>query len=443
MKNDAIRSPEWLNKNAIYQINPRTFSKEGTISAITKELPFLKELGFNIVYLCPIFDADDGDDISRWSPRQIASKTGNPKNMYRMNDYFQIDAEYGKMDELKGLVNQAHALNIKVLLDLVYAHIGPNAPIIKKHPEFVKQNHDGSFIYTGYNFPALDFNCEGLREYLYCNMVYYISVIDVDGFRLDVGDAIPIDFWKEARRRIQTIKKDAVLINEGCAYRNMSIAFDSCYCFKWHEILRSVYCNSESATQIRNYHENIAKEMPFGSKVLRDIDNHDTVTDWDGRTETIIGNKGMEQIEVVNYIIDGIPMVYNGNELACTAKHSMFANRFYMGNYEVTNRSNKNSKESVRRQEIIKTLNKMKSESDLLKYGKTVWIDTSSPDNVIAFKRVLNENEILCFGNTGNSNVAIHIKYMANNKKCILYNGEHKIENDTLYLTPYEYVVFG
>ncbi len=53
MKNIAIQAPGWLSRNAVYQINPRTFSKEGTIEAIEKELPFIKELGFNIVYLCP------------------------------------------------------------------------------------------------------------------------------------------------------------------------------------------------------------------------------------------------------------------------------------------------------------------------------------------------------------------------------------------------------
>ena len=76
MKKAAIIFPDWLNKNAIYQINPRTFSKEGTINAITEELPFLKELGFNIMYLCPIFEEDDS--MENHSPRQISSKTGNP-----------------------------------------------------------------------------------------------------------------------------------------------------------------------------------------------------------------------------------------------------------------------------------------------------------------------------------------------------------------------------
>ena len=442
MKNNAIPSPEWLNKNAIYQINPRTFSKEGTIEAITKELSFLKKLGFNIVYLCPIFEEDSSDDISCWSSRQIASKTKNPKNPYRMNDYFNIDEEYGTMEDLKKMINKAHELNMKVLLDLVYAHIGPNAPIIHKHPEFVKQNPDGSFIYTAWNFPALDFKNEGLREYLYCNMVYYISVIDADGFRLDVGDAIPIDFWKEARRRIQNVKKDAVLINEGAKFENMAIAFDSSYCFRWHEILRRVYCDSESATQIRDFHKSLAENVPYGSKLLRDIDNHDTVTDWDGRTETVAGSKGMEQIEVINYLIDGIPMVYSGNELACNAKLSMFANRFYMGNYEVTDRNNKSTEASVRRQEIMKTLNKMKAESNLLECGKTVWLDSSAPDSVIAFKRVLDEHEMIFLGNTKNCNVSVDITDMLNNKKCILYNGKHKIEDNILNLKPYEYAVF-
>ncbi len=440
MKSNAVCSPEWFNKNAVYQINPRTFSEEGTIKAITGELPFLKELGFNIVYLCPIFEEDDSPDS--WSNRQTASKTMNPKNPYRMNDYFKIDEEYGTMADLEEMISKAHELDMKVLLDLVYMHIGPKAPIIRRHPEFVRQNDDGSFVCTEYRFPALDFRSEGLREYLYCNMVYYIAVLDADGFRLDVGDRIPVDFWKEARRRIQTIKKDAVLINEGIGFENMVTVFDSCYCFEWHEILRRVYCGTESAAKIREFHEDLAGKMPRGAKLLRDMDNHDTVTDWVGRTETIAGNNGMEQIEVVNYLIDGIPMVYTGNELACEAKLNMFANRFYMGNFEVTDRNDKNSEASLRRQKIIKTLNKMKSESSLLELGKTVWLETSGKDSVIAFKRVLNDEEIIFIGNTKNTGIAVDVKDVAVNKKCTLCNGEHITEGTVLHLGPYEYVVF-
>ena len=321
MKRTAICSPDWFNKSAIYQINPRTFSKEGTIQAITDEIPFLKDLGFRILYLCPIFEADES--LDNRSPRQLASKTDNPKNPYRMNDYFSIDNEYGTMDDLRVLVKKAHEAGMYVLLDLVYAHIGNSADIIKRHPEFVMQNQDGSFVCTEWNFPKFDFNNEGLREYLYCNMVYYISVIDVDGFRCDVGDMIPIDFWNEAKRRILRVKPDAVLINEGSRYHYMETAFDACYCFDWHECVRKIFCGTDSASKIKELYENL--DLPKGGKLLRDIDNHDTVTDWLGRTETVCGHNGMEQIEVINYLIDGIPMVYAGNELACEAHLNMFA----------------------------------------------------------------------------------------------------------------------
>ncbi|MBQ8400981.1 MAG: hypothetical protein IJX14_03535, partial [Clostridia bacterium] len=211
----ALTAPAWLTSGGIYQINPRTFSPEGTIAAVTKELPYLASLGFGTIYLCPIFTEDDSENRENWSTRQKASRTNNPKNPYRMNDYFHIDEEYGTMEDLAECVTECHRLGMRILLDLVYLHIGPNAAILHTHPEFARQNPDGSFINGPWNFPLLDFACAGLREYLWCNMVYYIGVLDVDGFRCDVGDAVPVDFWAEGRRRIRAVKPDALLINEG------------------------------------------------------------------------------------------------------------------------------------------------------------------------------------------------------------------------------------
>lgn len=437
MKRTAITSPDWFNKSAIYQINPRTFSKEGTIKAITDEIPFLKELGFRILYLCPIFEEEES--LDNRSPRQLASKTGNPKNPYRMNDYFSIDKEYGTMDDLRELVNKAHEAGMYVLLDLVYAHIGNNADIIKRHPEFVMQNQDGSFVCTEWNFAKTDFNSEGLREYLYCNMVYYIGAIDVDGFRCDMGDYVPIDFWNEAKKRILRVKPDAVLINEGDSYHYMETAFDSCYCGAWRECVRNVFCGTSSALKLKEAHE--ITGLPKKAKLLRDIDNHDTVTDWAGRTETVCGHNGMEQIEVINYLIDGIPMVYAGNELACEAELNMFANRFYPGKYSVTERNNKYGDVSKRRQQIMKFLNKLKAENELLYLGKTVWIENSMPDTVISFKRILDGEEILFIGNTKNCTVDVDIE-IPHDKKCILTNSQNMSSNRKLHFDPYEYAVF-
>lgn len=424
MKNIAVSSPEWITRGAVYQINPRTFSKDGTINVITKELDFLKQTGFDIVYLCPIFSEDDSTDKNNWSERQLKSETENPKNPYRMNDYFFIDSEYGTMDDLKELVCEAHKRNMKVLLDLVYAHIGRNADIIKRHREFVQQTPDGKIINTQWNFPALDFKCGGLREYLYCNMIYYISVIDVDGFRCDVGDFVPDDFWYEAHKRMKTIKPDSILINEGTKYEKLMSSFDVSYCFDWHEKLYKVYCENESAAIVAET-DTVQKEyhkLPYGGKILRDMDNHDTVTDWPKRVEIGAGSDGMEQILVLNYIIDGVPMVYAGNEIACSANLSMFANRFHPGKYQTTDRSKKNTPEAIRRTEIIKKLNEFKKQSDILMYGETEWIKNSNPEYTVTFKRKYNGKTIMFAGNTAKEGSTADAEQIPQNAKVLFSN---------------------
>ena len=413
MRRHALIPPQWLAASAIYQIMPRTFNEEGTIRSVIKQLPFLADLGFGVMYLCPIFEEDDSMDRTYWSSRQIASGTGNPKNPYRMNDYFKIDPEYGTMEDLEDFVKEAHRLGLKVILDLVYLHIGPNASILKTHPEFAKQDADGNTICTIWNFPYLDFKCLGLREYLWCNMTYYIGVLDVDGFRCDVGADVPLDFWAEGRRRIHAIKPDAVLINEGSNWEYLEGAFDASYCFDWHEDLYGVFAGKHTVKYLKERYEARTKEIPAGGLLLRDIDNHDTATDWPVRTEILAGHDGMELIEVVNYCMDGIPMVYCGNELGDSAGINFFGNRFYRGGYEVTDRSIASADYSLRRQEILKRLNRLKKEKEVLRTGKTLWLENDQEDTVIAFKRFTGSGQILVIANTADHACSVCLKDLA------------------------------
>ena len=441
MKQTAICPPEWLTRSAVYQINPRTFSKEGTVKAVTNELPKLKSLGFNIMYLCPIFEEDDSDDKTFWSERQMQSETENPKNPYRMNNYFKIDSEYGTEDDLREFISEAHKLGMRVLLDLVYFHIGPNATILQKHPEFAKSDADGKVICTRWNFPYLDFNCDGLREYLWCNMVYYIGEMDVDGFRCDVGDGVPLDFWVEARRRIRSVKSDAVLINEGSNFNCLLKGFDSIYCFKWHDDLYKAFGGEMTADKLRESRETLEKTFPKGAKTICDIDNHDTVTDRPMRTEILAGHDGMEQIEVINYLVDGIPMVYCGNELADSANLSMFANRFHMGKFEVTDRRALEKEEyGIRRMEVMKKLNALKLSSDTLLHGKTVWLDNSAPEAVLSFSREYGGEKITFIGNISKENITVEFKETIDGE-ILLTNCAGTVSENSIKLEPFGYIV--
>ncbi len=386
MEKKSIYLPDWFKKSAVYQINPRTFSAEGTIAAVERELPSLRDLGFRIMYLCPVFEADTSTDKANWSTRQKASQTENPRNPYRMNDYFKIDDEYGTMDDLASFVQSAHALGMRVILDLVYLHIGPNAPVIARHPEFAQHNPDGSVRCTIWNFPYLNFDHPGLREYLWSNMAYYIGAIDADGFRCDVGDEVPDDFWTEGRRRIQCIKPDAVLINEGSKFARIGGSFDTCYNFAWHEDIYKCISGTMTAAEVAKRERERLSRVPEGGVLLRDMDNHDTVTDWPERAEIRAGHDGMEAILALNYCMPGIPMVYCGNELADAAYLSMFANRFHMGRFEVTDRAAlRDSEAGVRRQEIVKKLNVLRDENEDIHSPWMEWLDVS--EQVIAFRR--------------------------------------------------------
>ena len=429
--------PEWLSTSAVYQINPRTFSREGTIAAVTAQLPRLAEMGFGVMYLCPIFEEDPSTE--NWSKRQIASETMNPKNPYRMLDYFTIDSEYGTMDDLRAFVDESHRLGMKVLLDLVYLHAGVNARILQRRPDFVQQHADGSMILNRWNFAAFDFTNPGTREYLWCNMLYYISAFDVDGFRCDVGDEVPEDFWVEGRRRMQSIKPDAVLINEGRKFWWMKNAFDATYAFAWHSRLYQIFCGGESAETLRQQWEADTAETPEGGLLMRDIDNHDTVTDWPARTEIAAGHDGMEQIEVINYLMDGFPMVYCGNEIADSAYLSMFANRFHPGKFEVTDWSIAAEPYAQRRQQIIRQLNAIKRENKALLLGKTRWLDHDQPEKIIAFQRVYGDEVWMFVGNASAENCTVKMPEPLCGQT-VLTNGAD-LSGDTLQLAPRQYIL--
>lgn len=435
MKNVA---PEWFKKASVYQINPRTFSREGTIKAITKELPFLASIGFKIMYLCPIFEEDDSSDLSFWSERQKKSNTNNPKNPYRMNDYFKIDTEYGSIEDLCEFVNESHRLGMKVILDLVYFHIGPNAPILKAHPEFVNTDENGNIILGEWHFPIFNYESDGLREYLWSNMVYYIAEIGVDGFRCDVGDQVPLDFWREGKRRIKAINPQAIMINEGKKADYLSV-FDANYGFYWHDHIYKLLNKEITCNDLVIKHESVAESYPKNAIVLRDMDNHDTVTDWPYRIEKQYGNDCMELILALNYSIDGVPMVYCGNELADTARHSLFANRFFMGEFEVSDRDALRQTDSTKRRiEVVKTLNKIKSEYSAFGEGQTKWINTENP-YVLAFNRIYKKQKITFVCNFSKESVNVAIKTSAE----VLLSHNATVENGALTLASYGYIIFN
>ncbi|MCA0987637.1 alpha,alpha-phosphotrehalase [Alkalihalobacillus algicola] len=99
----------WWKKSVVYQIYPKSFNDTtgngtGDINGIIEKLDYLKKLGIDVVWLTPIYDSPQND------------------NGYDISDYFSIYEEYGTMEDFDRLLEEAHARDIKIIMDIVVNH---------------------------------------------------------------------------------------------------------------------------------------------------------------------------------------------------------------------------------------------------------------------------------------------------------------------------------
>lgn len=444
----ARPTTEFFQKSVVYQILPQHFTQEGTLAKAAEFLPHIKSLGMDIVYLCPIVESDDDGDTRFWSKRQKASGLNNPRNPYRMKDYFKIDPRFGTDKDLKNFVEQAHALGLKVVLDLVYYHCGPKAVFIETNPDFVVRDADGKVKNGRWSFPELNFKSRGLREYLIKNMEYFVEKFGVDGYRTDVEPAVPADFWAEAYTRVSKIKPDVIMIAEGERKDAQVDAYDANYSFKWEYGLINVFQGKKPADSLRKIWEDQDAAFAKGSRLLRALDNHDTASDacqpdkGGARYEKQFGNRGMDAIQVLNFTIDGIPFVYNGNEFADDAYFSMFADNTHGRTFVAW--ENIATREGWKRMQLIRALSKMRKENTALWSGATTWVDNGAPESVLSFTRNAKWENVLVVVNTRNAEVDTDVFLKADKFSTMLAGGAtYRKYGDGLKakLAPYGYLV--
>ena len=381
---NARKAPEWFTKGVICQIQPRAFTPEGTLKAAEKKLPYLKESGFTVLYLVPVMKMDEDMDRSFWSPRQIKSGFNCPRNQYRMADYFHVDPEYGTDQDLKDFVVKAHELGMYVMFDLVYLHCGPTAPFLKENPSFTFWNKDGSVKKGPWRFPKLNFEEPKLREYLIGNMRYLLTQYCCDGFRCDVGDQVPLDFWCDAREMMDAVTANhAAMICEGQNCANQQKAFDADYgWFPCEVFLKDGKCDAQC---IRRRWDKQTAVHPYGSRFVNHYDNHDIATDVRPRREKAFGHEAMDQVCVWLLTADGIPLFFNGNEFAeGDEKHSMFGRT-------PLNWSELDTDYGKYRHALVQKLSAIRRAHPAFTaqsgFDGMIWLKTSSPDDTTAFIR--------------------------------------------------------
>ena len=375
----ARKVPSSLFNEAIYQLDVASFTREGTFAAAERELPRLADLGLTWVYLCPVTASDRDADPKYMSRRQKASGFSPSRNPYRPADFMSVEPSMGTKDDFRRFVKTAHALGMKVMTDVVFFHCGPKAVFLKEHPDWVKRDAHGGFVCGDWAFPQLDFANAGLRRYLMDSLLMWIRDCDVDGFRCDVGDLVPLDFWEAARREIDAAKPNVVMLLEGTAPAYGEKAFDMFYGFiASHNGILEALRGRQPASRIRRQWEKERAQGPAGIAWMRCTDTHDLAADaGDDRIERAWGPKRAACGLALSFALDGVPMLWMGQEIGWQGRYSIFG---------PTPIDWANPPEPGR-VATIRRLTALKREPAFGAQGEIVWLEPDDPDDELLFLR--------------------------------------------------------
>lgn len=300
----ARTPPDWSRDAVIYQLNTRQFSPEGTLKAAETQLPRIKALGADIIWLMPVH------------PIGEKNRKGTLGSPYSVKDYRAVNPELGSMVDLKSFVKTAHGLGLKVVLDWVANHSAWDNPLVTQHPDWYGRDWQGNFRPTPWwdwsDIIEFDYAQPGIRAYMADALAFWVREADIDGYRADVACFVPEDFWTDARAKLDAIKPDLWMLAE-CETRDIHTrAFDASYGWSWDEMMHAIAVGRSDVNGLRTFYATNEKMWPATSQRMLGTSNHDR-NSWEG-TEFERFGPALENAIVLSVVSEGIPMIYNGQE---------------------------------------------------------------------------------------------------------------------------------
>lgn len=238
-KADLQKIPAWAREAIVYNIFPDSFADGegkiscsgkqetwngfssdstwgGTVNGIRGNLRYIRSLGFNCIYLNPVFAA-------------------GAYHKYDLLDYEHIDPCFGTDEDFRALVEEAHGMGLRVIIDGVFNHVSWNhwsfRDVLKNGkaspyydwfyelPDPLRLPEEGEtpeyvcFSYVA-NMPKTNTACESLKEY-FCRIgEKWIRDYHADGWRLDVANELDDGFLRAFRKAVKAANSDALIIGE-------------------------------------------------------------------------------------------------------------------------------------------------------------------------------------------------------------------------------------
>lgn len=329
---DRFAAPAWTRDAVVYNIFPDSFAagkrlapngappcRGGTVRGVTENLDYIASLGFNCIYLNPIFAA-------------------RSYHRYDTLDYYRIDPHMGAEDGLRDLVRRAHALGIRVILDGVFNHVSSDHPFFRDVLEKGRASRYYSCFYALPETPRLPaagelpgYTCFSyvadmpktntadpfLRQY-FCDVgAYWVRKFDVDGWRLDVANELDDGFLRAFRASVKAAKSDALIVGEvweNAAHYLGGDMLDSAMNYDFRRYCRRFFAeqtvdaetfDTNVSTLLLRYNENALFAQ------LNLLDSHDV-----SRFLSLCGGKTerMELAVLLQMTFPGMPCVFYGDE---------------------------------------------------------------------------------------------------------------------------------
>ncbi|MGC9397704.1 MAG: alpha-amylase family glycosyl hydrolase [Anaerolineae bacterium] len=200
----AKETPSAYRNLVIYEVYVRNHGPHGTFADVEADLVRIKALGVDVIWFMPIH------------PIGKIARKGSRGSPYSIVDYRAVNPEYGTRADFKRLIDRAHALGLKVMIDAVFNHTAHDSVLVEAHPEWFHQDERGRPFTT---VPAwsdvidLKHPHPALTDYLVETIRGWVE-FGVDGFRCDVASLVPLDLWLQARKAAAEVKPDVIWLAE-------------------------------------------------------------------------------------------------------------------------------------------------------------------------------------------------------------------------------------
>jgi cyclomaltodextrinase / maltogenic alpha-amylase / neopullulanase len=301
----ARMSAPWVRDAVIYSVYLRSFSPEGTFAGLEKRVPELKALGITTLWLMPIH------------PVGLKNRKGTLGSPYAVQDYYGINPEFGTMDDFKHLLATVHSQGMKLIIDMVANHTSWDSKLMMEHPEWFTRSEKGEIIPPNadwHDVADLDYSNAGLRAYMKEMLVWWVRDIGIDGYRCDVADLVPTDFWEDVREALDQVKP-VMMLAEGSLPEQHRKAFDLTYAWNVYDALEPVFSGKRPLAVMDQVLRTEELLFPRGSLRLRFVTNHDKNA-WDAPAMKKFGPGGLRVATVLVNTLPGVPLLYNGEEVA-------------------------------------------------------------------------------------------------------------------------------